>query len=83
MTLRTALTPDEEGGIRRLLAKSTGMTAEQVAGCPIFLTGSGAEIRDRLHKQRETTGISYVVIQGGDAERVERFAEEIVAPLVG
>ena len=74
---------DDPSGIRGLLAQSTGMTAEQVAGCPIFLTGSGAEIRDRLRKQRETTGISYVVIQGGDAERVERFAEEIVAPLSG
>jgi hypothetical protein len=48
---------DDPSGVRGLLAQSTGMAAEQVAGCPIFLTGSGAEIRDRLQKQRERTGI--------------------------
>lgn len=72
---------DDPSGIRGALAKNTGMTEEQVAGCPIFLTGPGSEIRDRLLAQREATGISYVVIQGGDRERVERFAEEVVAPL--
>ncbi len=74
---------DDAGGLRTGLARATGMTPEQVAECPIFLTGSGAEIRDRLQKQREATGISYVVIQGDDLARVEQFAEEIVAPLAG
>ena len=74
---------DDPSGIRDALARSTGMTGEQVTGCPIFLTGPGSEIRDRLQKQREETGISYVVIQGGDSDRVERFAKEIVVPLTG
>ncbi len=72
---------DDPRGIREALARQTGMTVEQVAACPIFLTGSAAEIRDRLEKQREETGISYVVIQGGDVERVERFGQDVVGPL--
>ncbi len=74
---------DDPKGVRGALARNTGMSEAQVAGCPIFLTGPGAEIRERLEKQRESTGISYVVIQGGDRERVERFAEEVVGPLAG
>jgi hypothetical protein len=54
-----------------------------VANCPLFLAGSGSEIRDRLERQREETGISYVVIQGGDSDLIESFAEQVVAPLGG
>jgi hypothetical protein len=54
-----------------------------LANCPLFLAGSGTEICDRLERQREETGISYVVIQGEDFNLVEHFAEEVVAPLSG
>ena len=57
------------------------MTVEQVADCPLFLTGSAAEIQDRLAKRREQTGISYIVIQGADMQQVERFASDVMAPL--
>ena len=50
---------DDVLGLRQGLAKNTGMTPEQVADCPLFLTGSPAELRDRLEKRREQTGISY------------------------
>ena len=56
---------------------------EQVADCPLFLTGPASEIRDRLEKRREQTGISYVVIQGGDEAVLEQFASEVVEPLSG
>jgi probable F420-dependent oxidoreductase len=69
--------------IRSTLANTSGMTVAQVADCPLFLTGSAQEIRDRLQKRREETGISYVVIQGSDLEQVELFAEHVVAPLAG
>jgi len=78
----TALT-DDPRGLREALARSSGMTAEQVADCPLFLTGPASEIRERLAARREQTGISYVVIQGRDMAVVERFAAEIVAPLAG
>jgi probable F420-dependent oxidoreductase len=74
---------DKPQGLREALAKSSGMSVEQVADCPLFLTGSAAEIQDRIAKRREQTGISYLVIQGGEMEQVERFAAEVMAPLVG
>jgi probable F420-dependent oxidoreductase len=78
----TALT-DTPQGLREALARSSGMSVEQVADCPLFLTGSASEIRERLEKRREETGISYVVIQGRELDAVERFAAEVVAPLAG
>jgi probable F420-dependent oxidoreductase len=74
---------DQPQGLRRALAGSTGMSEAEVADCPIFLTGSASEIRERLEKRREEVGISYVVIQGRDVDQVERFAEHVVAPLAG
>ena len=74
---------DEPNAVRNALSESTGMTVDQVADCPLFLTGPPAEIRERLEKRREQTGISYIVIQGGDLEQVERFAESVVEPLAG
>ena len=34
-----------------------------------------------LERQREETGINYLVIQGGDPTALENFAKEIVQPL--
>ncbi len=74
---------DDPKPMREMVGASTGMTAAQVAACPLFLIGSATEIRDALQRRRDDTGISYVVIQGQDRAQVERFAEEIVAPLAG
>ncbi len=74
---------DDPKPLREALAKNTGMTVEQIADCPLFLTGSAAELRDRLQRRREQTGISYVVVQGGKFEALETFAEAVVAPLAG
>jgi probable F420-dependent oxidoreductase len=74
---------DDPTGLRAGLAKNTGMSVDEVAACPLFLTGPPSEIRDGLEQRREDFGISYVVIQGHDPEVLERFAEEIVGPLAG
>jgi alkanesulfonate monooxygenase SsuD/methylene tetrahydromethanopterin reductase-like flavin-dependent oxidoreductase (luciferase family) len=74
---------DDPSGLRAGLAQNSGMTVEQVADCPLFLTGSAQEIRERLEKRREETGISFLVIQGGDKVVLENFAKEIVGPLAG
>jgi probable F420-dependent oxidoreductase len=74
---------DDAKSLREALAGNTGMSPEEIANCPLFLAGIGPEICDRLERQREETGISYVMIQGGDFDLVERFAEEVVAPLSG
>ena len=74
---------DDPKPLREALARNSPMTVEQVADCPLFITGSPTEIRDTLERRRETTGISYVVIQGKDPALLESFAEAVVAPLAG
>jgi probable F420-dependent oxidoreductase len=81
LTFVVAIT-DVPSGIRKALAGQTGMSPEEVADCPMFLTGSAAEIQDRLARRREQTGIGYVVIQGREMESVERFAAEVMRPLL-
>lgn len=78
----TAVTDDPKP-VRELVSKQTGMSVEDVARCAGFLTGPGSELRDRLEERRAETGISYVVIQGGDPATLERFAEAVVVPLAG
>lgn len=82
LTFMTAVT-DDPSGIREALSKGSGMTTDEVAACPLYLTGSGAEIRDTIEARREAFGISYVVIQGRDEGTLESFAEEVVEPLAG
>jgi probable F420-dependent oxidoreductase len=82
LTFVCAVTDDPKP-LREALSDNTGMSPEEVANCPLFLAGSGSEICDRLERQREAIGISYIVIQGGDFDLVERFAEEVVTPLSG
>lgn len=74
---------DDVRSLREGLAKGSGMSVEQVADAPLFITGSAGEVRDRLMKRREETGISYIVIQARDEASLERFAEAVVAPLAG
>jgi probable F420-dependent oxidoreductase len=74
---------DDVKPLREGLAKSTGMTVEQVADCPLFITGSAKEVRERLERRREETGISYIVIQAERTPQLEPFAEFVVAPLAG
>jgi probable F420-dependent oxidoreductase len=76
----TAVTDDPKP-LREGLARSTGMSVDDVAECAGFLVGPGTELRERLLRRREETGISYVVIQGGKREMLERFAAEVVEPL--
>jgi probable F420-dependent oxidoreductase len=74
---------DDPRSLRQALARGSAMSEEEVADCPLFLTGSAAEIRDRLVARREQTGISYVVIQGKDEAALETFARGVVEPLAG
>jgi hypothetical protein len=74
---------DDPKPLREALAKGSGMTVKKVADCPIFLTGPSSEIRDRLEKRREETGISYVVISERALSDLAPFAEQVVKPLAG
>ena len=81
LTFVLAITDDPKG-LRSALAGNTGMSVDEVADCPLFLTGSAAEIQDRLVKRRDETGLSYIVIQGREMEQLERFADEVMKPLI-
>jgi probable F420-dependent oxidoreductase len=74
---------DDPKPLREALSKTSGMTPEQVADSPLFLTGSADELCERLERRREQTGISYVVIQGKDPASADAFAEGVVARLAG
>jgi probable F420-dependent oxidoreductase len=78
-----AVVTDDPKPLREALGKNGGMTVEQVAACPLYLTGPAREIRDVLAQRREAFGISYVVIQGHDEKALASFAEHVVAPLAG
>jgi probable F420-dependent oxidoreductase len=78
-----AAVTDDPKPLREALARNSPMSVEEIADCPLFITGSAAEIRDTLERRRERTGISYVVIQGKDPALLESFAEAVVAPLAG
>ncbi len=72
---------DDPKPLREQLGRGPGLSAEEVASCPLFLTGPASEIRDTLLRRREELGFSYVVVQGRDFAMLERFAAEVVAPL--
>jgi probable F420-dependent oxidoreductase len=74
---------DDPKPLRDMIAQNTGMALGDIADCPLFLTGSPAEIQDTLQRRREKTGISHVVIQHRDLATTRKFAEAIVAPLTG
>jgi probable F420-dependent oxidoreductase len=74
---------DNPKNLRAALSANTGMTPEQIADSPVFLTGPASEIRDTLQKRREQYGFSYIVIQSQDQAVIEDFAANVVAPLAG
>jgi probable F420-dependent oxidoreductase len=70
--------------VRQAIAGATGMEPGEVAECPLFLTGSPEEIKDKLISQRQELGISYIVIQDMQMTlpgTLERFADEVMADL--
>lgn len=82
LTFVTAITDDPKP-LRARLAGGSGMSEDEVAACPLFLVGSPGELRDQLEARRAETGISYIVIQGGDDALLDAFAKEIIQPLAG
>jgi probable F420-dependent oxidoreductase len=58
-----------------------GVPAGTMADSTLYLIGSGAEVRERLHQWRDQIGISYVSLYGLHDEQVDLVAEEIVSPL--
>jgi probable F420-dependent oxidoreductase len=72
---------DDAAGLRHALAALSELTPEQVADSPLYLTGSAAEISERLQRRREACGINYIVIRELEPAALERFAAQVVEPL--
>jgi alkanesulfonate monooxygenase SsuD/methylene tetrahydromethanopterin reductase-like flavin-dependent oxidoreductase (luciferase family) len=47
----------------------------------LYLTGTGAQVRDRLRHWQAQTGLSYISIFDPGEDQVEYLAEEVLAPL--
>lgn len=76
------ITDDRESAAERIAEQTPGMSAPQVLESPHVLIGTAEQIADDLRRRRETFGISYIVINTGNAEHVDAFAP-VVARLAG
>lgn len=80
MVVRTIVGDDVGNAISTESAES-GVPVTAMEDSSLYLTGSGAQIRDRLRYWKSRTGLSYIsIFDPGDAQ-VEYLAEEVLAPL--
>jgi alkanesulfonate monooxygenase SsuD/methylene tetrahydromethanopterin reductase-like flavin-dependent oxidoreductase (luciferase family) len=80
MVARTIVGDDVGNAISTESAES-GVPVTAMEDSSLYLTGSGAQIRDRLRYWKSRTGLSYIsIFDPGDAQ-VEYLAEEVLAPL--
>jgi len=73
---------DREGTARRPAAEFPGLTAEDVLESPHVLIGTPEKIAEEVVRRREEYGFSYIVLNTGIVEDIERFAP-MVAQLAG
>ncbi len=78
LTFVVQVVPDREDAIGRL-AGVTGLTPAQVAGSPIVLIGTTAQIAETLRTRRDRFGFTYVVVH----EAEMRDFAPVVAALAG
>ena len=63
------------------IAKRWNVGIEDIEACGLFLIGSGNEIRAKLERQRNETGISYVAISESNPVAWKEFAHSVLKPL--
>ena len=63
------------------------MTSAEMLDTSIFLAGRPGDVRERVRRQRDQTGLNYYVLQRNDATEdwadLERLVENVVEPLTG
>ncbi len=63
------------------------MTSGEMLNTSIFIAGRPKEVRDRIRRQRDQTGLNYLVLQRNEAtedwDDLECLVENVVAPLTG
>jgi len=79
IVMRTEITDKPEPIIENI-ANSSGVTVEEVENSTMVMVGSSSDIRDKIQRLREETGVNYYVfLLRGD--QIEEYAESIVQPL--
>ena len=76
------VTDDRVGTAQRYADELPGLSAEDVLESPHVLIGTPDQMAEDLRRRREVFGISYFVINTGDAEHMEQFAP-VVSMLAG
>ncbi|NQU36166.1 MAG: LLM class flavin-dependent oxidoreductase [Actinobacteria bacterium] len=63
------------------------MTSSEMLETSIFLTGRPGDVRDRIRRQRDETGLNYLVLQRNETTEdwgdLERLVENVIEPLTG
>ena len=63
------------------------MPVREMLDTSIFLAGSPKQVRERILRQRDRTGLNYLILQRNspaeDWDEVERLVTDVVAPLTG
>jgi probable F420-dependent oxidoreductase len=72
---------DEPDPIYERIAKTHGVSVDDVKDCPLWLIGSKEEIVDKLRMIRDETGISYMVFGPGNIELFDQLANNVMSKL--
>jgi len=80
MVVRT-IVGDHVGDAIAKESKDTDVPVTSMEDSSLYLTGTGAEIRDRLRSWQAQTGLRYISIFDPGEDQIEYLAEEVVAPL--
>jgi probable F420-dependent oxidoreductase len=75
-------TDDRRGAAEHHAADEPGLTADDLLASPHALIGTPEQMAEDLLRRREQFGISYVVLNAADDDKIERFAP-VVARLTG
>jgi probable F420-dependent oxidoreductase len=76
------LTDDRQSAAERLVEHLPGMTVEDILDSPHILLGSVEEMTGQLQRIRQEFGVSYIVLNTGNAGQIEPFGR-IVQRLAG
>jgi alkanesulfonate monooxygenase SsuD/methylene tetrahydromethanopterin reductase-like flavin-dependent oxidoreductase (luciferase family) len=74
---------DDPGEAIATESASSGITPDQMADSALYLCGTGHQVRERLRRWREQSGLSYFSLFSPDDEQADYLAEHVVAPLTG
>ncbi len=74
---------DDAAARREALAKQNGVAVSALLDSTLFLTGTAAEVRERLCEYRDQIGLTYFSLFAMEDEQIEYFAAHVMAPLGG